>query len=144
LLSFSYFFAFYFFYRDPSADTWLSKVEYNYIKDNGGAPEGPAEGGAVSMLGYLLTRSKVRGLTIGFAAYGYTFYLFVGGWLIDHLIKRGMDESRVRKTVRVVGMSFGLAVFGATQTTDPVWAIFWVSIALGGLAAAAPAPSAAS
>jgi ACS family D-galactonate transporter-like MFS transporter len=173
-LSFSYFLAFYFFYRDPSADTRLSKAEYNYIKDNGGAPEGPAEGGAVSMLGYLLTRSKVWGLTIGFAAYGYTFYLFltwlpgylvqtmhmsilksagyaaipwmfatltdlfVGGWLIDHLIKRGMDESKVRKAVLVVGMTFGLAVFGATQTTDPVWAIFWISIALGGLASAAP------
>jgi predicted porin len=40
--------------------------------------------------------------------------------------------------VLVTGMSFGLAVFGATQTTDPVWAIFWISIALGGLASAAP------
>lgn len=174
VLSFSYFFAFYFWYRDPSADTKLSKAEYNYIKDNGGAPEGPSDAGAVSMLGYLLTKSKVWGLTIGFAAYGYTFYLFltwlpgylvqtmhmsilksagyaaipwafatltdlfVGGWLIDHLIKKGHDESKVRKTVLVVGMMFGLAVFGATQTTDPVWAIFWISIALGGLASAAP------
>jgi len=31
-----------------------------------------------------------------------------------------------------------LAVFGATFTTDPVWAILWISIALSGLAAAAP------
>lgn len=174
LLSFSYFFAFYFFYRDPSADTKLSKAEYDYIKEGGGAPEGPSEAGAVSMLGYLLTKSKVWGLTIGFAAYGYTFYLFltwlpgylvqsmhmsilksagfaaipwafatltdlvVGGWLIDHLIAKGRNESVVRKTVLVVGMTFGLAVFGATQTTDPVWAIFWISIALGGLASAAP------
>ncbi len=173
-LSFSYFIAFYLFYRDPSADTRLSKVEYQYIKDGGGAPEGPADAGAVSMLGYLLTKSKVWGLTIGFAAYGYTFYLFltwlpgylvqsmhmsilksagfaaipwafatltdlfVGGWLIDHLVSKGRNESAVRKTVLVVGMVFGLAVFGATQTTDPVWAIFWISIALGGLASAAP------
>ena len=126
------------------------------------------------MLGYLLTKSKVWGLTIGFAAYGYTFYLFltwlpgylvqtmhmsiiksagfaaipwavatvtdliVGGWLIDHLIAKGKNESMVRKSVLVIGMLFGLAVFGATQTTDPAWAIFWISIALGGLASAAP------
>jgi len=174
VLSFLYFIAFYVLYRDPSADKRLSKVEYDYIQRGGAAPEGPAEAGAVNMLGYLLTKTKVWGLTIGFAAYGYTFYLFltwlpgylvetmhmsilksagfaaipwtfatltdlfVGGWLIDHLIKRGMDESKVRKAVLVTGMSFGLAVFGATQTTDPVWAIFWISIALGGLASAAP------
>jgi ACS family D-galactonate transporter-like MFS transporter len=173
-LSFSYFFAFYFVYRDPSADEKLSKAELNYIQQNGGAPEGKSEAGAMNMLGYLLTKSKVWGLTIGFAAYGYTFYLFltwlpgylvqtmhmsilksagfaaipwafatatdlfVGGWLIDHLIQRGWDESKVRKGVLVVGMLFGLAVFGATQTTDPAWAIFWISIALGGLASAAP------
>ena len=35
-------------------------------------------------------------------------------------------------------MILGLAVFGATLTTSPVWAIFWISIALSGLAAAAP------
>jgi ACS family D-galactonate transporter-like MFS transporter len=29
-------------------------------------------------------------------------------------------------------------VFGASQTTDPNWAILWISIALSGLAAAAP------
>jgi MFS family permease len=44
----------------------------------------------------------------------------------------------VRKAVLIVGMLFGLAVFGASQTTDPVRAIFWISIALGGLASAAP------
>jgi MFS family permease len=173
-LSLLYFGAFYFFYRDPSADPHLSPAEYAYIKRGGAAPEGAAEAGAVNMLGYLLTKSKVWGLTLGFAAYGYTFYLFltwlpgylvesmhmsiiksagfaaipwafatvtdlfVGGWLIDHLIARGKDESRVRKGVLIVGMLFGLAVFGATQTTDPAWAIFWISIALGGLASAAP------
>ncbi len=174
VLSFSYFVAFYCFYRDPSADTRLSSEELHYIQSGGAAPEGPSEAGAMNMLGYLLSKSKVWGLTIGFAAYGYTFYLFltwlpgylvqtmhmsilksagfaaipwafatltdlfVGGWLIDHLISRGKDESLVRKTVLVCGMLMGLAVFGATQTTDPAWAIFWISIALGGLASAAP------
>ncbi|HEU4372022.1 MAG TPA: MFS transporter, partial [Telluria sp.] len=173
-LSFAYFIAFYFIYRDPSAHPTLSQAELNYIQQGGGAPEGKSEAGAMNMLGYLLSKSKVWGLTIGFAAYGYTFYLFltwlpgylvqtmhmsilksagyaaipwafatltdlfVGGWLIDHLVKQGKDESKVRKAVLVIGMLFGLAVFGATQTTDPVWAIFWISIALGGLASAAP------
>src|SRR5208283_5223196 len=64
--------------------------------------------------------------------------LVVGGWLIDAMIARGYDETRVRKTVLVGGMVLGLAVFGATTTTSPGWAIFWISIALSGLAAAAP------
>jgi MFS transporter, ACS family, D-galactonate transporter len=64
--------------------------------------------------------------------------LLVGGWLIDVLIARGMDETRVRKTVLVSGMLLGLAVVGATMTADPRWAIFWITISLGGLAAAAP------
>ena len=35
-------------------------------------------------------------------------------------------------------MLTGLAVFGAGFTTNAGWAILWISIALGGLAAAAP------
>ncbi|MEI6000336.1 MFS transporter [Paraburkholderia bengalensis] len=174
LLSFAYFIAFLVIYRDPSKDIKLSPVELDYIQKGGATPEGTSSASVFGMLGYLLTKTKVWGLTIGFAAYGYSFYLFltwlpgylvqtmhmsilksagfaaipwavatvtdlvVGGWLIDHLIARGKDETRVRKAVLVTGMLFGLAVFGATQTVNPVWAIFWISIALGGLAAAAP------
>ena len=64
--------------------------------------------------------------------------LLVGGWLIDRLISKGLDETRVRKTVLLVGMCFGLAVFGARTTTDPIVATAWISVALSGLAAAAP------
>ena len=174
VLSFIYFVGFWLFYRDPSADTHLSAAEHDYILAGGAAPEGAAATGAGAMLGYLLSNRKVWGLTIGFAAYGYSFYLFltwlpgylvremhmslmssagyttipwivatitdlaVGGWLIDHLITRGLDETRVRKTVLVIGMLFGLAVFGAVFTTELVWAIIWITIALGGLSAAAP------
>ena len=174
LLSFAYFVAFLLIYRDPSKDNKLSAAELDYIQKGGATPEGTSSASVFGMLGYLLTKTKVWGLTIGFAAYGYSFYLFltwlpgylvqtmhmsilksagfaaipwavatvtdlvVGGWLIDHLIARGKDETRVRKAVLVTGMLFGLAVFGATQTVDPAWAIFWISIALGGLAAAAP------
>jgi MFS family permease len=64
--------------------------------------------------------------------------LVVGGWLIDHLIKRGGDETKVRKGVLITGMVFGLAVFGATRTANPYVAIAWISVALSGLAATAP------
>jgi MFS family permease len=173
-LSFIYFFLFLILYRDPSQHPGLSKEELAHIREGGATPEGPSQAGAINMLKYLLGKAKVWGLTIGFAAYGYSFYLFltwlpsylvstmnmsiiksagyaavpwlvatvtdlfVGGWLIDHLIAKGGDESKVRKGVLIVGMLFGLAVFGATRTTDPVWAIFWISIALGGLASASP------
>jgi hypothetical protein len=39
---------------------------------------------------------------------------------VDHLIARGYDETPVRKTVLALSMPLGLAVFGATVTTDPV------------------------
>jgi MFS family permease len=64
--------------------------------------------------------------------------LAVGGWLIDALLAKGADETRTRKGVLVTGMILGLAVVGATWTTNPRWAIFWISLSLGGLAAAAP------
>jgi len=64
--------------------------------------------------------------------------LIVGGWLVDHLIRRGRDATRVRQTVLVFGLVLGLAVAGATRTSNPRVAIFWISIALCGLAASAP------
>ena len=64
--------------------------------------------------------------------------LLFGGWLIDYLIARGHDATRVRKSVLLFGMTCGLAIFGATTTTSPAVAVFWISIALSGLAAAAP------
>ncbi len=44
----------------------------------------------------------------------------------------------MRKAVLVGGMLIALAVFGATLTTNPFWAIVWISVALSGLSAAAP------
>lgn len=64
--------------------------------------------------------------------------LAVGGWMIDHYVRRGYDETRVRKSVLVIGMLLGLAVLGAVFTSKADWAILWISISLGGLAAAAP------
>jgi MFS transporter, ACS family, D-galactonate transporter len=64
--------------------------------------------------------------------------LLVGGWLVDALIQRGYDAHRVRQSVLVTGMSFGLAIFGAARAHGPAAALVWISLALGGLAAAAP------
>jgi MFS transporter, ACS family, D-galactonate transporter len=64
--------------------------------------------------------------------------LVVGGWLVDELIRRGFDASRVRQTVLVVGTGFGLGILGAAHAHSPLAALFWISISLGGLAAAAP------
>lgn len=63
---------------------------------------------------------------------------FIGGWLVDDLIQRGYDSSRVRQVVLVVGTAFGLGIFGAAQAGTAPAAIFWISISIGGLAAAAP------
>jgi ACS family D-galactonate transporter-like MFS transporter len=64
--------------------------------------------------------------------------VLVGGWLVDALIQRGYDANVVRQTVMVGGMVFGLAIFGAARAHTPVVALIWISLALGGLAAAAP------
>lgn len=177
ILSLGYFVAFCIIYRDPSKHSRLSKAEHQYIVEGGATPEGQASEGQFKMLGYLLTRRKVWGLTIGFSAYGYSFYLFlnwlpeylvhtmhmsilksafyttipwffatlsdllVGGLLVDRMIKSGMHESKARKIVVVGGMIFGLCVFGAVFTTDPRWALVWITLALMGLSASAPVGS---
>ena len=64
--------------------------------------------------------------------------LLIGGWLVDSLIQHGWDANRVRQTVLVTGMAFGLGIFGAASARNPATALFWISLALGGLAAAAP------
>jgi len=64
--------------------------------------------------------------------------LVVGGWLVDALIQQGHDANRVRQTVLVMGMVFGLAIFGAARAHNATSALVWISLALGGLAAAAP------
>jgi MFS family permease len=63
---------------------------------------------------------------------------FIGGWLVDKLIERGYDASRVRQTVLIIGTAFGLGILGAAQARTPGAAIFWITLSLGGLAAAAP------
>jgi MFS family permease len=62
----------------------------------------------------------------------------VGGWLVNVLIQRGWDASRVRQTVLVVGTSFGLGILGAARAHTPALALFWISVSLAGLSVASP------
>ncbi len=172
VVSFLFFLAFYFVYRDPQDDEKLSPEELAYIRQSDSQHIHTSESKAAP-LSYLLKQPKVLGLVAGFFAYNYCFYLFltwlpsyfsalhmnlqhsiaftsvpwlfatvtdlvVGGWLVDALIKRGFDQSIVRKTVLIGGTVLGLAVAGAMFTQNPMVAAFWISISLGGLSAAAP------
>src|SRR5882757_2036577 len=177
LLSLAYFIAYWIIYRDPSEDKHLSKAEHAHILAGGATPEGLPPAGQVRMLGYVLRNRKVWAHTVGYSAYGYSFYLFltwlpgymvesfhmsisrsaafstipwlfasladllIGGFLVDYFIARGYNDTKVRKAVIVAGMMAGLAVFGATFTTNPVWALAWITIALSGVSAAAPVAS---
>ncbi|MFC7393258.1 MFS transporter [Scopulibacillus cellulosilyticus] len=170
ILSFVFFIVFWFMYRDPHEDKGLSKEEYNYIVEGGAQQSSDAaSGGTMRNIKFLLTQRKVWGVLIGFAAYGYSWFLFltwlpgylqtemhmsvlksgwysatpwiigflsellIGGWLVDHLTKKGHDQTRVRKIILVIGMVLGLAVIGAVFTASAKIAVFWISVALGGL-----------
>lgn len=64
--------------------------------------------------------------------------LIVGGWLVDLLIQRGWNPLRVRQIVLIGGTGFGLGIVGAAWAHTPAVALFWISLSIGGLAAAAP------
>jgi ACS family D-galactonate transporter-like MFS transporter len=64
--------------------------------------------------------------------------LVIGGWLVDELVRRGFDGNRVRKIVLVGGTACGLGIIGAANAHTATRALAWISLSLGGLAAAAP------
>ncbi|HEX4204195.1 MAG TPA: MFS transporter [Ktedonobacteraceae bacterium] len=165
---------FWIFYRDPSKSKYLSEEERSYIVEGGAQPEHVAPVNNFSNFWFLARQPKIWGLSLGFAAYNYSFYLFltwlpgylqkslhlsvlssgwyvvipwsvatltdifIGGVLVDALIKRGRDVTKVRLTVVTIGMLLGLAVIGAAFTKDVTVATIWISISLGGLAFSAP------
>ena len=169
ILSVVYVFIYWAMYRDPREDKRLSREELAFIEEGGSQEEGQAEGGLWRNLGHLLRYRKVWGVFIGFAAYAYSFWLFlswlpgylesqmhmsvlktgwfaaipwivgfaselfVAGFLIDWLVRRGRNPLRVRKAVLVICLLLGLTVIGAAYTHSPGWAVFFISIALGAL-----------
>jgi MFS family permease len=179
LASFLFFLAFYFVYRDPQDDPKLSSEERDYITKGGAlagkrpAPDEKGKAAGTASLTYLLSRKKVIGLAIGFAAYNYCFYLLltwlpsyftgalhlkledsvlyssvpwlaataadllVGGWLVDHLVRR-LDDSTVRRSMLIGGMVLGLGIIGTIFTHNPKTAMWWITLSIAGLAVSAP------
>ncbi|HET7657577.1 MAG TPA: MFS transporter [Bacillales bacterium] len=84
ILSLLYAIAYWIWYRDPDEDKNLSKEEYKYIVEGGSQEKGASDKGVMESLAFLISNRKVWGLTIGFAAYGYSFYLFLT-WLPGYL-----------------------------------------------------------
>jgi ACS family D-galactonate transporter-like MFS transporter len=64
--------------------------------------------------------------------------LFVGGLLVDALIRRGWNASRVRMTVLIAGTAMGLGILGGAWAHTAAQALVWISMSIGGLSAAAP------
>lgn len=60
------------------------------------------------------------------------------GFGSDALIQRGWNASHVRRVILVTGTAFGMGILGAAHAHSPGRALFWISMSIGGLAAAAP------
>ncbi len=61
--------------------------------------------------------------------------LAIGGWLVDFLVKRGSNASRVRRTVLIAGAACGLGILGAGHAHSATQALIWISLSIGGLSA---------
>jgi MFS transporter, ACS family, D-galactonate transporter len=82
LISFLYFLLFCQVYRDPGDDPGLTDRERDYILERDAlAPVLPVE---TASFGYLIRQPKVIGMTLGFGAYNYVFYLLLT-WLPSYL-----------------------------------------------------------
>jgi ACS family D-galactonate transporter-like MFS transporter len=64
--------------------------------------------------------------------------LIGGGWLVDALMRRGFSSTIVRQAILIAGMLLGMGLLGAVHSTTPGSALFWISVSIGGVAAAAP------
>jgi ACS family D-galactonate transporter-like MFS transporter len=64
--------------------------------------------------------------------------IIIGGWLVNHLIRKGWNASKVRQVVLIGGTAMGMGILGAAHAHTALRALIWISISIGGLAAAAP------
>jgi len=63
---------------------------------------------------------------------------FIGGLLVDVLIRNGFNASRVRRTVLIAGTVCGLGILGAAFAHSITSALLWITLAISGLSAASP------
>ncbi len=64
--------------------------------------------------------------------------ILMGGWLVDKLVQSGRDASSVRQAILIGGTALGLGMLGAAYARSTTFAIVWITLAIGGLSAAAP------
>ncbi|HYK36457.1 MFS transporter [Alloacidobacterium sp.] len=64
--------------------------------------------------------------------------LVVGGWIVDALVQRGWNANIVRRVVLIGGTALGLGILGGAHAHSPAQALFWISVSISGLSAAAP------
>jgi ACS family D-galactonate transporter-like MFS transporter len=159
IFSFLYFGAFYVFYRDKTSD---DAIEESQTGGGRGASltyllKQPKVIGLVTgffgynycfylLLFWLPTYFSALKLNpLSSALYSAVPWLFaaaadllIGGVLVDRLIRSGYDQTKVRLGILIGGTLVGLCLAGAIFTHDPVVALVWITISLGGLSAAAP------
>lgn len=64
--------------------------------------------------------------------------IFVGGWFVDYLVRKGVHAGRLRLAVLAIGMAFGFGIMGAAHAHTATQALFWITLSLCGVSAAAP------
>lgn len=64
--------------------------------------------------------------------------LFIGGWMVDRLVRRVRRPWLVRQAVLLGGLAFGTCIYGAAFAHTAWQAVAWISVCLGGLGAMAP------
>jgi MFS transporter, ACS family, D-galactonate transporter len=84
ILSLVYGIVFWIWYRDPKESKLLSESEKKYLAENGALIASEPSSSSLNGLGFVLRQKKVWGLTIGYACYTYTYYLFIT-WLPGYL-----------------------------------------------------------
>lgn len=62
----------------------------------------------------------------------------VGGWLVDSLLQKGYQATKVYHTIIIIGMSLGIVFLGSIFTDQVLIAIICISIGLAGISATAP------
>lgn len=64
--------------------------------------------------------------------------ILVGGWLVDILIRKGVEENKVYRRIIVTGLTLGLVFLGSIFTTNPILSMVFITIGLAGISATAP------
>ncbi|MFS0783669.1 MFS transporter [Bacillus sp. 1P06AnD] len=64
--------------------------------------------------------------------------ILVGGWLVDILIRKGVEENKVYRRIIITGFTVGLVFLGSIFTDNPIISMFCITIGLAGISATAP------